>query len=100
MTDVWASGNWVVIEGREADFISRWTEWLEWTRDTAPGFIRATLMRGVHQSRHFVSVGEWRDADSRSKWQADPGFAERLAGVRVLCEESTTDNYERAALVE
>ena len=100
MTDMYASGNWMVTEGKEAEFVSRWTGWLEWTRDTASGFIRASLLQDVQDPRHFVSVGEWEDADSRSRWQADPGFVERIAAVRELCDESSVANYERTASVE
>jgi heme-degrading monooxygenase HmoA len=100
VADTYASGNWTVMEGREAEFVVRWTEWLEWTQETITGFIRATLLRDDQNPRHFVSVGEWSDAASRAAWQADPSFAERLDAVRDLCEEVMTANFERAASVE
>jgi heme-degrading monooxygenase HmoA len=100
VTDTYASGNWTVMEGREVEFVARWTEWLEWTRDSITGLMRATLLRDDQNPRHFVSIGEWSDAASRATWQADPGFAERLGAVQALCDDATTANFERAASVE
>lgn len=38
------SGNWHVAKGNEAEFVRMWTDFLEWSRDSSPGFVRAILM--------------------------------------------------------
>jgi hypothetical protein len=34
----YASGNWRVTEGKEDEFIARWTEFLGWHERTCPGW--------------------------------------------------------------
>lgn len=62
MAESYASGDWMVSEGREDEFVSRWLEFLRWTRENADGFKEATLIRHVSDSRHFISFAQW-DSD-------------------------------------
>ena len=32
----YASGNWLVTSGSEDEFVSRWTDFLQWTREDLP----------------------------------------------------------------
>lgn len=94
-----ASGNWRVKAGSEDEFIARWTEFLEWTRSNAPGFVTASLIRQNQDPRHFVSFAEWEDTASRDKWRSLPEFAEKLGACRALCDEFQGLDYSRAVHV-
>ena len=95
----YASGNWLVTEGKQDEFVARWTEFLGWTRANAPGLVHAFLIRDDGESRHFVSFALWSDAASRGVWKQQDGFAEHLGACRALCEEFAGSDFELAAEV-
>src|SRR3990172_3827352 len=93
----YASGNWLVTEGKEGEFVARWNEFLGWTRTNAPGLVRASLIRDTGDQRHFISFALWSDAGSRAAWKQQEGFGEHLGACRALCEEFTGSDFELAA---
>jgi heme-degrading monooxygenase HmoA len=99
MGDSYASGNWMVKEGNEDEFLARWNEFLEWTRDNADGFGHANLIRDVSNPRHFLSFAEWADAESRSAWREMDGFAQRFGACRELCDDVQAGVFDRVAAV-
>ena len=80
MAEAYASGNWHVTEGKDDAFVESWTELLQWTRKTQPGFVRAVLIRHDGEPRHFISIAEWESASQRDAWKATPEFG-RLVKV-------------------
>jgi heme-degrading monooxygenase HmoA len=88
-----ASGNWLIKEGREQEFIDRWKAFLDWSRGN-PGFLWAKLMRQEGSGRHFISFSIWRDAQARANWKAAPGFAERFNACRELTDEFSSGDYD------
>lgn len=100
VSQTFASGNWVVTSGREDEFISRWTEFLQWTKVSAPGFIRATLIRHTGDDpRHFVSFAEWDNVESRGKWRSIPGYADRFSACKALTDEFHGGDYTVAVSI-
>ena len=97
--DSYASGNWVVKEGNEDEFISRWIEFLEWTRDNAEGFGGATLIRDQEDPKHFISFAPWDSPEAQAGWRALPGFVEKFGACRELCEEVRGAPYVRVASI-
>jgi quinol monooxygenase YgiN len=95
----YTSGDWQVIEGKEDEFTEGWQSWLEWTRAEAPGLITARLLRDAQDPHHFVSWALWQDAASREAWWGKPGFSERMAALRAMCEEFRGGNYDMAVAV-
>jgi heme-degrading monooxygenase HmoA len=84
---IWASGNWSVTAGKEEEFVGRWGEWLQWSRDNIPGLRSATLIRDAQDERHFISFSDWADEESRERWKNSDGFREKFAACRDLCDE-------------
>jgi heme-degrading monooxygenase HmoA len=95
----YASGNWRVKEGNEEEFISRWVDFLEWTRDNAEGFGGATLIRDQEDPRNFVSFAPWADAAAQDAWRELPEFPQKFGACRELCEEARGATYGRVASV-
>lgn len=95
----WASGNWVVISGKEDEFVARWIEFLEWAREETPGLVSASLIRDEADGRHFVSFAQWEGAEARTGWQTHNAFPQRLGACRALCDEFVGGNYRLAAQV-
>lgn len=95
----YASGDWHVTEGSEDEFVSRWREFLEWTRDTADGFQDATLIRDAEDPRHFVSFARWEGADAQDAWRSLPEFPAKMGGCRQLCDEMKGGSYERVVAI-
>jgi heme-degrading monooxygenase HmoA len=89
-----ASGDWVVQEGSDEDFIERWGEWIGARTKSVPGFGAATLMRDDANPQHFVSFSSWDDASSRDTWKTSPEFAKGFAGCRELCEDFQGGDFD------
>ena len=101
MTDIqdYSSGDWHVRAGSEDAFIARWTEFLEWTRDSAPGFVSAKLVRDAADTSHYVSLGEWNGAAAAAAWMTLPDFAAKYGACAELCEQARGSRYTVAAEV-
>lgn len=97
--DVYASGNWLVKQGEDTEFVRRWRDWLEWTRDNAQGFKSATLMRLEDDPLRFVSVGLWENEEARDTWKTLPEFAQKFQAVRSLCDEFIGGDYNVEVVV-
>jgi heme-degrading monooxygenase HmoA len=98
-SDSFASGLWVVSEGREDEFVSRWIDFVEWTRDNADGFREANLLRSGRDPRRFVSVAHWDDDAAQARWRSTPGFLDKLGACRELCDDAQTGRFRRVASV-
>ena len=98
--DHYASGSWVVIPGKEEEFIARWTDFLEWTRKDAPGLRWARLIQDADDSRHFVSFASWETLESLLSWRSLPEFGPKMAACRELCEEMRGSNYAVVVAIE
>ena len=69
---------WIVKPGQEEEFVTRWSEFAEWS--AAQGLsARAKLLRDVDEPGRFLSFGPWESLDAIKRWRALPGFQERVA---------------------
>ena len=83
---------WQVKTGQEGEFVQRWNEWVEWSRDqglTAP----ALLLRDVENPQKFVSFGPWESISAVRSWRALPGYQEQVSRLRDVI-----DNFEPRTL--
>ena len=94
-----ASGDWHVVKGKEHEFQQRWTDFLEWTKASSPGFVRAILIRDLRDPAHFVSVGFWEGADARNSWQSNQEFAAKFGACRELCSDVRSGSFELAKAI-
>jgi len=99
MAEHYASGTWQVKEGREEQFVERWTAFLQWTRKDHPAMLAATLLRDRNVPGHYLSFAEWTDEPSRAAWKQDPHFAALFGACHELCEHMTGSDYDRVATV-
>ena len=93
------SGDWRVRRGSEDEFITRWTEFLEWTKANAPGFVAARLIQDTEERTHFVSFAEWESGAARQAWRGLPEFSAKLGACRTLCDDMRGADYDLAAAV-
>jgi heme-degrading monooxygenase HmoA len=77
--------SWVVKEGRESEFVERWSEWADWTRRQGLAS-HALLLRDVDDPKRFVSFGPWESMQAVSGWRAQAGYQERVARLREVVE--------------
>lgn len=99
MSDNYASGNWIVKEGRSDEFVARWREFLDWTASEVPGLVSATLIRDTDDGRHFVSLAEWESVAAIETWRSKPEFAAKLGACRALCDEFRGANFVRVVAI-
>ncbi len=93
----YGSGNWVVQQGREAEFVARWNKFLGWTRAQMPGLRWAMLIKDADDRRHFISLAGWESLEALLAWRSLPEFAEKLGACRALCDEFRGSNYQLIA---
>ena len=93
----YSSGNWLVREGNEEDFIARWTTFAEWSLENAPGCESVVLVQDSDDARRFLSLGAWVDEEAMSAWRQRPEFGELLGACRGLCDEFAARSYTLAA---
>ncbi len=96
---MWASGNWHLTRGKNAEFVQRWVEFLTWTKEANNGFLAARLLGDSNDPDHFVSFASWRDAESMAAWKQRPEFAERFGNCRALCEDMQGGNFETVGAI-
>ena len=93
----YSSGNWLVKEGSEEDFISRWTAFVEWSLENAPGLETGILIRDSDNPRRFLSLGAWDTAGALQAWRQMPEFQELFEACRELCDEVQVRSYTLAS---
>jgi len=91
--DHYASGNWVVTAGNEAEFMARWTEFLGWTREAAPGLRWARLIQDAENPRHFISFASWESLEALRSWRSLPEFPSKMGACRALCDDFRGGDY-------
>jgi heme-degrading monooxygenase HmoA len=95
----WASGDWSVKPGNEEEFVGRWRDWLQWSRDNIAGFRSATLIRDAQDASHFVSFSDWADVESRESWKNSEGFREKFASCQDLCDRFRGGDFALAVSI-
>jgi quinol monooxygenase YgiN len=91
----YSSGEWLVREGSEEEFIEAWTNFIEWSLEHAPGAESFVLARSTEKPRKFLSLGTW---ERQETWREMPRMQVMLGQCRALCEEfDTPDTHRRLA---
>jgi len=93
----YSSGEWSVRAGSEEEFINRWTTFIEWSLDNAPGAESFVLVRSTEEPREFLSLGAWESQEAQEAWRKMPRMQELLGQCRPLCEEFESHPYTLAA---
>ena len=98
MGQLYSSGIWIAKPGREAEFAAAWQEFASWSLSAIDGASWAVLLQDRSRSNRFVSFGPWDSLDQMEAWRSNPGFAERVAGIRPLIQRLEPSTLE--AVVE
>jgi hypothetical protein len=62
---IYTCADWLVKEGREADFGREWTS----------------------EPRRFFTIGPWESADALRAWMSDPSLEERSEPLKALADQ-------------
>ena len=54
-----SSGEWLVREGSEEEFIEAWTSFTEWSLENAEGAESFILVRSMEDPKKFLFLGAW-----------------------------------------
>ncbi len=93
----YSSGEWEVRAGSEEEFVQRWTTFIEWSLENAPGAGSFVLVRSTEDPTKFLSLGSWESQEAQQAWREMPRMQELLDQCRQLCEEFDTHSYTLAA---
>ena len=82
----YSSGEWLVREGSEEEFVERWTAFVEWTLKQAPGAESFVLVRSTEDPRKFLSLGAWESQRAQEAWRETPQIQDARS-ERVVCAQ-------------
>ena len=99
MSGIYTHGAWVVIPGREDEFVAAWTDFARWTTKNVPGAGAGTLLRDREDRRRFVSFGPWESESAVAAWRQRPEFMDFVKAARELLEEFRPATLDTVALV-
>lgn len=94
MRQLYTSGRWTVVPGREEQFVAAWSELAEWTSGEIPGSSWARLLQHGEKRNVFLSFGPWESDEAIAAWRESPGFQERVARIRELLEDFDPGVFE------
>jgi hypothetical protein len=99
-SDIYTHAEWLVLPGREDEFIAAWKE-----LGSAFGALEhpplwGSLLRSSTEPRLFYSFGPWRSADDVTAMRSHAPTLAVLQRVRSLCERATPAGYERVAHID
>jgi quinol monooxygenase YgiN len=83
----YSSGEWDFRAGSEEEFVQRWTTFIEWSLENAPGAGSFVLVRSTEDPTKFLSLGSWESQEAQQEWREMPRMQELLGQCRDLCEE-------------
>jgi quinol monooxygenase YgiN len=93
----YSSGEWLVREGSEEEFIEAWTNFTEWSLENAEGAESFILVRSMEDPKKFLSLGAWESQQAQEAWREMPQMQVMLGQCRALCDEFDTHRYTLAA---
>jgi len=87
MGQLYLSGQWLVKPGKEAEFISAWDTFAQWTVLNQAGAGSGHLIQDTANSRSFLSFSPWDSQDAIEQWRLKPEFQAFLSRARELCDD-------------
>jgi len=84
---LFSSGQWLVKPSKEAEFISAWDTFAQWTVQNQAGAGSGHLLQDTTNSRSFLSFGPWDSEDAIQQWRQKPEFQTFLSRARELCDD-------------
>ena len=92
----YSSGEWLVREGSEEEFIEKWITFIEGALNEAPGAVSFVLVRSTEEPSKFLSLGAWESQQAQERWREMPQMQVMLGRCRALCDEFDTHRYTLA----
>ncbi|MEX0881453.1 MAG: antibiotic biosynthesis monooxygenase family protein [Candidatus Saccharimonadales bacterium] len=89
----YTSGNWLVQEGKEEEFMRRWKEFAQWSAKNTSGSGDFYLIQETANPRHFLSFGSWENPEAVNSWRQTPEFKDFIGGCKQLCEDFKAGDY-------
>jgi heme-degrading monooxygenase HmoA len=96
----YTSGDWLVLKGREQDFIDCWEEFAQWSKQNVPDSGSITLFQASNNPRHFISFAAWDNVESIENWRQKPEFSNKLRACSELCDDFKASNLTLRVNVE
>jgi len=84
---LFTSGQWLVKEGMESDFIQAWSDFARWSSKNQKGAGPAHLLQDQANPRSFLSFGPWDSEAAIQSWRQTPEFQSFLQKARGLCDD-------------
>lgn len=82
---IYTLGVWTVKPEKEAEFISEWTSFANWTSNNISGPGKAYLLQDEKNSLRFISFGPWDNEKSIEGWRESNEFRNFVTKAKDLC---------------
>ena len=79
-------GIWTVQDGREEEFVVRWTALVS-SAEALPGAESFLLIQDRQDPHRFISFGAWDEWASADAWRASATFGDAMRACRELCAD-------------
>lgn len=93
VNQTYTSGNWLVREGQEEEFIRSWKEFAQWSAKNISGNSDYQLIAEAKNPRHFLSFGSWESPEAVNNWRQTPEFKDFVGKCKQLCEDIQVGDY-------
>jgi len=94
--EIYTLGRWVVLPGREDEFIAAWRALGEFflSLEHPPPAGTGTLVRSLDAPSLFYSFGPWDDPAHVAEMRAHAETRARIGAIVALCSEATPGGFE------
>ena len=96
MEKTYTHTKWRVKPDSEAEFVKRWTDWVEWSHREGLES-HALLLRDVDDPSTYVSFGPWESIQAVRSWRSLRGYHERVARLQEVVESFEPRTFEVVA---
>ncbi len=84
----WILDSWLVHPGHEDEFITHWTDLMQWTIQEVSGIAGSIpLYRDAQQMNRFFCPIAWESTGAITAWRASQGYQSRLEQIQRLCAD-------------
>ena len=82
-------GDWLIKKGREQEFKTVWTDFVQWTLDRKLGEGEINLYQDLGEPRRFYALWRCGPEHSVEQWTRETRYKEFVMRMRAFCEKCT-----------
>jgi quinol monooxygenase YgiN len=94
----YATGNWMVKEGKTAIFVDTWRQLAQWSSDNN-GAVEAILIKDDDDSRHMISFSLWESDEQAAEQRKTLQWQAYTDELKSMCDSAKISQAHSVARV-